>query len=149
MEVSNLTQKMFELPYQFAVADILYVTELEEEHNNLLEYGLEIKKLSSVSIKYSENIVQKYPKTSLNDLFALALAKQESCPLVTGDWVLRKAGEKEAIIILGTVWLIDELIKHSIITIDEAKDAYRLMRENGRRLPWKIIEERLEKSIFI
>jgi len=46
---------------------------------------------------------------------------------------------------LGTVWLIDELINHSIITIDEAKEAYSLMKENKRRLPWKIIDEKLSK----
>ena len=73
MEVSNLTKKMFELPYQFVVPDILYVTELEEEHENLLQYGLEMKKLSSESIKYTENIVLKYPKTSFNDLVALGI----------------------------------------------------------------------------
>ena len=142
MEVSNLTEKMFELPYLFAVPDILYDTELEEEHENLLEYGLEMKSLSSASIIYTQNIVLKYPKTSFNDLVALALAKQESCPLVTGDGALRKACKEEAVVILGTVWLIDELISHSIITVDEAKEAYALMRENKRRLPWKIIEER-------
>ena len=144
MEVSNLTEKMFELPYRFAVPDILYDTELENEHENLLEYGLEMKTLSSESIDYTQNIVIKYPKTSFNDLVALALARQESCPLVTGDGALRKACKEEAVVILGTVWLIDELISHSIITVDEAKEAYALMRENKRHLPWKIIEKRFK-----
>jgi len=147
MEVSNLTKKMFELPYLFAVPDILYVTELAEEHENLLEYGLEIKTLSSKSIKYSEKIVQNYPKTSFNDLIALALAKQESCPLLTGDGALRVACKEEAVVILGTVWLIDEMITHSIITVDEAKEAYTLMRKNKRRLPWKIIGDRFDYCI--
>ena len=144
MEISNLTKKMFELPYQFVVPDILYVEELAEEHENLLEYGLEMKRLSSESHNYTENIVIKCPETSFNDLVALALARQESCPLVTGDGALRKACKEEAVVILGTVWLIDELISHSIITVDEAKEAYVLMRENKRRLPWKIIEERFK-----
>ena len=63
--------------------------------------------------------------------------------MVTGDGALRKAGQKEAVVIFGTVWLIDELISHSIITINEARDAYALMKVSGRRLPWKPIEERL------
>ena len=143
MEVSNLTQKMFELPYQFAVPDILYYEELEEEHHNLLEYGLKTKKLSSNSIKYSQKIIKKYPKTSPNDLFALALAKQDSCPLITGDGALRKAGAKEGVIIFGTVWLVEELMNYSIITVDEAREAYKLMKNNGRWLPWEMIEKRL------
>ena len=143
MEVSNLTQKMFELPYQFGVPDILYYEELKEEHHNLLEYGLKTKKLSSNSIKYSQKIIKKYPKTSPNDLFALALAKQDSCPLITGDGALRKAGAKEGVIIFGTVWLVEELMNYSIITVDEAREAYKLMKNNGRWLPWEMIEKRL------
>ena len=144
MEVSKLTQKMFELPYQFAVPDILYYEELDEEHDNLLEYGLEMKKLSPESISYVDTTLYQYSKIGFYDKLALATAKQEGCPLVTGDGALRKAGKNEAVIIFGTVWLIDELIIHSIITVDEAKEAYDLMKENGRRLPWKVIDERFD-----
>jgi predicted nucleic acid-binding protein len=145
MEVSKLTQKMFELPYQFAVPDILYYEELEEEHDNLLEYGLVLKTLTSESINYVDNTLHQYPKIGFYDKLALATAKQEACPLVTGDGALREAGKNEAVIIFGTIWLIDELITHLIITLDEAREAYSLMRDNGRRLPWRIIEERLGK----
>jgi len=101
MEVSNLTQKMFELPYQFAVPDILYYEELEEEHENLIEYGLIMKTLSSESISYVDETLYKYPKIGFYDKLALATAKQESCPLVTGDGALRKAGQKEAVVMFG------------------------------------------------
>jgi predicted nucleic acid-binding protein len=103
MEVSNLTERMFRLPYRFAVPDILYAMELTEEHADLMEMGLEIKTLHSDTVAYAERIVPKYRKASLNDLLALALAKQEACPLVTGDQALRKAGTAEAVMILGTI----------------------------------------------
>jgi len=144
MEVSKLTQKMFELPYQFAVPDILYYEELDEEHDNLLEYGLEMKKLSPESISYVDTTLYQYSKIGFYDKLALATAKQEGCPLVTGDGALRKAGKNEAVIIFGTVWLMDELISHLIITVDESREAYALMKENGRRLPWKVIDERFD-----
>jgi predicted nucleic acid-binding protein len=143
MEVSNLTQKMFELPYQFAVPDILYYEELADEHENLLEYGLITKSVLSKTIYYLQERLSKYNKIGFYDKLALATAKQESCPLITGDRALRKAGADEEVMILGTVWLMDELINYSIISIDEAKEAYTLMKESGRRLPWKMIEERL------
>jgi predicted nucleic acid-binding protein len=140
MEVANLTSKMFKLPYHFATPDILYYDELVEEHENLLDTDLKILTLNSKTIKYTETIISIYPKASRNDLFALALAKQEQCPLLTGDAALRKAGQAEKIKILGTIWIIDELIKHHIITQDEAMEAYNMMKENKRRLPWKLIE---------
>ena len=140
MEVANLTSQMFALPYSFATPDILYYEELEEEHPNLLDAGLKVLLLSSETIKYTESIVQKYPKAGKNDLFALALAKQESCPLLTGDGALRNAGKKEEIQIFGTIWIMDELIRHDIITKDEAMEAYDIMKNNKRRLPWDLIE---------
>jgi len=142
MEVSNLTQKMFALPYLFAVPDILYFEELEEDHAELLSFGLKVLPLSSETIKYVESVVPIYPKACRNDLFALALARQESCPLVTGDGALREVGEKEAVIIFGTLWIVDELIKYEIVTISEAKKSFELMKERKRRLPWEIIEKR-------
>jgi len=143
MEVSNLTQKMFELPYQFGVPDILYEEELSKKHKNLLDYGLEMKKISSQSIIFVDTILSKYQKIGFYDKLALATAKQESCPLLTGDGALRKAGEKEAVVVFGTVWLVEELMNHSIITVDEAREAYKLMKNNGRWLPWEMIEKRL------
>lgn len=140
MEVANLTSQMFALPYNFATPDILFYDELEKEHPNLLDTSLEILALNSDTIKYTESIVLKYPKASKNDLFALALAKQECCPLLTGDGALRKAGKEEKVEIFGTIWIIDELIKHAIITKDEAMEAYDMMKSNKRRLPWELIE---------
>lgn len=140
MEVANLTQKMFALPYTFATPDILYYEELEEEHENLLKYNLKILSLTSETIKYTESIVPKYLRASRNDLFALALAKQEDCPLITGDGALRNAGEQEGIIIYGTIWIVNELMKYDIINDDEAVEAYEMMKANKRRLPWHLIE---------
>lgn len=140
MEVANLTAKMFMLPYSFATPDILYYEELEEEHQNLLAIGLKILPLHSETIKYTETIVLKYPRASKNDLFTLALAKQECCPLLTGDNALRKAAKQENVAIFGTIWIMDELIKHSIITKNESMEAYDIMKKNKRRLPWELIE---------
>ena len=93
---------------------------MEEEHDNLLEYGLEMKKLSPESISYVDTTLYQYSKIGFYDKLALATAKQEGCPLVTGDGALRKAGK------------------------NEAKEAYDLMKENGLRLPWKVIDERFD-----
>ncbi len=142
MEVADLTQKMFALPYSFAVPDILYYEELENDHKELLSLGLKVLPMRSETIKYMESIVPRYKQASRNDLFALALAKQEACPLVTGDSALRNAGEKEAVIIFGTLWIVDEMIKFDIVTVHEARVAFELMKVNKRRLPWALIEKR-------
>jgi len=51
-------------------------------------------------------LIPLYLNASRNDIFALCLAKQKNCPLVTGDMALRKAAEKEGIVVQGTISLI-------------------------------------------
>ncbi|WBA10522.1 PIN domain-containing protein [Salinivibrio kushneri] len=143
MEEGGLLEAMFQLPYNFATPDILFYEELEEEHAHLPGLGLALKEVSSESMMYAMQLTGTYTKASRNDCFALALAKQEQCPLLTGDMALRVAAEKEAAIVKGTIWLVVQLVVHQQINIEKARDAYRQMQANGRRLPWQMAEQAL------
>lgn len=146
MEEGGLLEAMFQLPYDFATPDILFYEELEEEHAHLPSLGLELKEVSSESMMYAMHLTGTYTQASRNDCFALALAKQEQCPLLTGDMALRKAAEKEAAIFKGTIWLVSQLVVHQQINTEQAREAYRQMQANGRRLPWATAEQELEKQ---
>jgi len=136
LDVCGILSKMFDLPYKFAVPDILYIEELEEQHSDLPGYGLEIKHLDSKSIEYAEALHHQYSGPSDNDFFAFVLAKQENCPLITGDGKLRKVAKAEGIELKGTIWIIQELIEHNILDCDTAQEAFAIMKAKGRRLPW-------------
>ncbi|RJG50584.1 PIN domain-containing protein [Motilimonas pumila] len=146
MEEGGLLEAMFQLPFDFATPDILFFEELEEEHAHLPGLGLALKEVSSEFMMYAMQLTGTYTQASRNDCFALALAKQELCPLLTGDMALRKAAEKEAAIVKGTIWLVTQLVVHQKINIAQAKDAYNQMKANGRRLPWAIAEQELENQ---
>ena len=45
---------------------------------------------------------------------------------------------------MGTIWVIEHLIEHKIITKQRALSAYQTMQEKGRRLPWDLAYERLK-----
>lgn len=145
LEEGGLLEAMFQLPYCFATPDILFIEELEEEHAHLPGLGLELKEVSSESMMYAMQLTSTYTRASRNDCFALALAKQEQCPLLTGDMALRIAAEKEAAIVKGTIWLVSQLVVHEQIDTDQARVAYEQMKANGRRLPWQIAEQELAK----
>ena len=85
VEVGNLTSLIFHLPYEFAVPDVLFETELGERHGHLLLAGLKIKILSPESVKRMETLREKYPLPGSKDLMALTLAVQEQCSLLTGE----------------------------------------------------------------
>ncbi len=143
MEEGGLLEVMFQLPFDFAMPDILFFEELEEEHAHLPDLGLALKEVSSESMNYAMQLTGTYTQASRNDCFALALAKQEQCPLLTGDMALRKAAEKEAAIVKGTIWLVSQLVVHQKINTEQAREAYRQMQDSGRRLPWTIAEKAL------
>lgn len=143
LEDGNLITELFKLPFQFQVPDLLFADELEANHGYLLKHGLKLGGLTPESMAHVETLVAKHNKPSRYDCFALALAKQENCPLLTGDKNLRKAAKLEEVEVKGTLWIVETMINHQIITVEEAKTAYGLMKDNMRRLPWEKAEKRL------
>ncbi|NWL79580.1 DUF3368 domain-containing protein [Pseudomonas taiwanensis] len=144
LEEGQLLEQLFQLPYQFSVPDILYAEELEDQHSHLLDRGLRLGELNPTSMRYALELTARVAGPSRNDCFALALARQEQCPLLSGDLALRKTAEREAVEVRGTVWVVEELIHHQIISIDMARAAYERMRANARRLPWEQALRRLD-----
>jgi predicted nucleic acid-binding protein len=141
IEMGDLIAPMFSLGCRFAVPDVLYYEELEEHHAHLLPMGLLIRTLSAKSVERVQTLSQTYAKPGRNDLFALALAEVEKCPLLTGDAALRQAAEMERVEVKGTVWLISEMVREQRITVTVARAALQKMRLNGRRLPWEAAEQ--------
>lgn len=144
LEEGLLLDQMFALPFVFKIPDILFVEELSEQHGHLLGLGLQLGELTGDSIVHVFELTQQYPKPSRNDCLALALAKQESCPLVTGDRNLRRAAEAERVEVYGTLWLVERLVENGIINKTQAHAAYEHMEERGRRLPWDEAHQRIE-----
>ncbi|PWQ93101.1 PIN domain-containing protein [Leucothrix arctica] len=145
LEEGGLLTAFFDLPYEFTVPDILFYEELEEQHVHLLEMGLAVRELNSETMSYAFTLTQKASGPSRNDCFAIALAKQEQCPLLSGDKALRKLAKKELVATNGSIWVVSRLIEEQLITVAEARVSYEKMKAAGRRLPWKIAEEELAK----
>lgn len=137
IEEGGLIKYLFCLPYQFMIPDILFYEELDEQHKYLLDDGLKLAGLSEETMRYAEEVTTKYRDPSRNDCFALALAQQEKCSLLTGDKNLRKAAEAEGVIVMGTIWIVDRMVSNQLITIEQAEEAYQCMQKARRRLPWE------------
>ena len=145
MEDCGLTQIMFRLPYQFFVPDILYYDELEAEHPDLLGRCLHALELTQVTILKLMALSECYKQPSRYDCLALAAAIQESCTLLTGDKSLRNAAKKEQVDVKGTIWLVEELIKHRLINKQQAGSAFDEMKQAGSRLPWDEVSKLLNR----
>lgn len=144
LEEGKVLERLFQLPYHFSVPDILFAEELENQHSYLLEMGLSQRELSPQSLQYAAGLIAHATGVSSNDCFALALAQQERCPLLTGDQRLRSVAEREGVVVMGTIWVVNQLVQHRYLSIRDAKDAYEHMLANGRRLPWETAFRSLE-----
>jgi predicted nucleic acid-binding protein len=145
IEIGGLAAPMFSLEYQFAVPDVLYYEELEEQHSYMLEMGLAVKDLDEVLVARVFQMAAQYPKPGRNDLFALVLAHNEKCPLLTGDKDLKAAAVSENVEVRGTLWLVNELVSTGKISVHVARGALQRMRVHGRRLPWELAESGLRE----
>jgi hypothetical protein len=146
MDAGGLLKAMFKLDYSFAVPDILFEEELKAQHPELPALGLKSLELREEAVKHVEELSVKYEKSgaSRNDFVALALARQEACPLLTGDSRLRQVCDAEEVDVHGTVWLVGKMMEQKIIGLAAIRRAYRAMRDAGRRLPWDEVEKQLE-----
>ena len=137
MEAGELMDQFFQLPIQFAVPDILYWEEIEPGRPGLEDLGLQVLEVSGEYVQYASDMQDKYGTApSSNDYLALALAKQQGCPLLTGDQDLRAAAQAEDVSVMGTVWVLRTMVENQLLSVDEAIAALALMKESKRRLPW-------------
>lgn len=153
MEAGALTETLFRLPMQFGIPDLLYYEEIAEGSPGLEQLGLQIMEVRGEFVKYAEALPRQYnpmlpakngAKPSHNDYLALALAKQESCTLLTGDANLRIVAIKESVTVMGTIGLLCAMVENQLLTVDGALKALHKMKEGKRRLPWPDAEKRLE-----
>lgn len=132
----ELLEAMLSLPYNFAVPDVLYMEELIEDHPELPALGLRVVNFGPEVTGDIEFLRSRYPTPSTNDLMALALARSLSADLLSGDAQLRKAAKAEKHPCHGSIWLLQEMVRRSVIGVDAAIEALDRMKELGRRLPW-------------
>lgn len=144
IEVGGLIKQMFRLEYEFAVPDVLYEIELKENHSNLPKFGLRRIELQPAAVEDAVALGAKYPRPGRIDLMVLALAKQEQCLLLTGDQKLREAGYAEGITVVGTIWLVGEMLTAKTVNKKDARVAYEKMKLSERRLPWAEVGKQLK-----
>ncbi|KJF17624.1 PIN domain-containing protein [Acidithrix ferrooxidans] len=137
----GIASALSHLPYQIVVPEILFEEELRARHGNLLDLGISTEPSAEDSILEVERQIRRYPRISRNDAFALVLAQEKQCVLLTGDQNLRKAAENCEIEVHGTVHLIENFVAMDLLTTEQIRRAVELMRSRGRRLPWATVDQ--------
>ena len=120
LKLTNIIDKVFLLPYELAVPDILYNDELKDMDGELLEAnGIKIIEMTNDEVVETAERSGMTNRVSFNDLITLVVAKSRGYILVTGDGNLRKIAKSENVELRGTIWLIDEMVSNNILDIGE------------------------------
>jgi rRNA-processing protein FCF1 len=141
----HLLEALFALPLTFLAPDVI-VAELEmPDGAQLLAWGLQSVSLTGEQVAAVMALATLHRGPSINDLFALVLARAKTVPLLTGDGALRELAESEGIDVHGTLWLLDELVRLTIVTPEQAAEGLERMVARGRRLPEKERRSRMRR----
>lgn len=152
-KVINRLTLPFLLPYKY----IMYYESMTSELLNPKGFKEELEEagLIGVDISIEEFILAnsfgpKYPRLSIQDQIALAIAKERNITLLTGDKALRNAAWQENVNVIGTIGILDKLVNEKYIDRNEYIFCLKsLLKHNGIevRLPIGEINKRLEASI--
>ena len=144
-----------ELPFRLPYTYIMYTESITSElltpvgfREELTAAGLVGVDLTIEEFFLAESWGRIYPRLSVQDRIALAIAKERKIILLTGDMALRKAAAKEGVEIMGTLGILDQLYQGDYISDSEYRECLLgLQLHNGGevRLPRAELKRRLEE----
>lgn len=147
LDRAGLIETMFHLPATFAVPDLLFARELNDELGaRMVALGLEVHELSAAEVTGATAVIRTDQSLSLPDAFAFALAQARGWPLLTGDGGLRRLAEAAQLEVHGVLWLFDELERVGACAVADLHAGLTRVSGHPRcRLPQSEITRRLSR----
>lgn len=130
----------------FVVAEVYKRPEQKSKIEPLIKNGsLKVNTFSAAELM---NIVQRnenHKGISLEDSSVWYWAEQNEAIVLTGDKKLRKAVASTGLEVHGSLWVLDELVTHQILTKKKACKAIKNLIASNDRLPKKECAKRVAK----
>ena len=142
---AGLLDELFQLPLTLCCTDFVLneLNDLPRAH--LVAQGLQIEMLDDAAVLQLFTLKVEHGNSSLADVSCYFLAQQTGYPLLTGDGKLRKQATKDGIQVFGVLWLLDQLVAHTLIPLTRAAAALETMLQHGARLPQAECHQRLQQ----
>ena len=146
----NLINHFFQLPFEFHTVDFVINEINKNEQLNKVEPYIVNKKLFVKQFDGNELLQitmrqNEHKKLSIMDCSVWIYAEKTGYKILTGDRLLRDLASKNNIEVSGIIFIFDELIKYNILTKSEAALKLQELKKTNKRLPMKIIEERINE----
>ncbi len=147
LERGRFLDPCFNLPFEFAVPDLLYRRELADYGGAaLIARGLRVEELSSAEVAIAQNVRTVRPRLSLPDAFAYSLASGRKWGLLSGDGELRALAQAEQIPLYGVLWVTDQMFDARVVEAAVMVTGLEAIAAHPRcRLPHAEIQIRLTR----
>ncbi|MHB1294793.1 MAG: PIN domain-containing protein [Anaerolineae bacterium] len=131
------------LPYRFSIPDAVFWEELDAPLRKTVQsLGFVVDGVEGTTIAELSLLRPKHPELSAPDLLAFFLARDRQAVLLTGDRRLRRLAETRGLVVHGTLWMLDELWKTSLLTSQAVLAAMERILALGGRLPAEEYQKR-------
>ncbi|MEN9937692.1 MAG: hypothetical protein RLZZ387_4271 [Chloroflexota bacterium] len=143
LHTGGILRQFFSFAQVVLAPDVIIAELREPSRETLIGLGIREVEFSGQEVAEVFALHGRYRRVSVNDLFALTLARREAVDLLTGDRHLRMAAEQEGVRVRGALWVLDGLVAQQHIPPLLAASALQLMLDQGRRLPAEKCDARL------
>ena len=147
LERGALLDDLFQLPFEFAVPDLLFRRELEGAlGDRLIALGLRVEELTSVEVTRATEVRREKKDLSTPDTFAFAIAEGRGWPLLTGDGGLRRLAGESQLEFHGVLWICDQFEDGDHVPMLRLHAGLTALSSHPRcRLPMAAVQERLAR----
>lgn len=143
----------FELPIKFHTVDyvVAEITDMEQKKQimKLVETGkLYVKEFDEQEFGEIISLYQsRNNNVSVTDCSVWYYAKKNDFRLLTGDGKLRKSATADGVIVSGIFYITDMLVECNIVGKTDMANILNSLRAINKRLPQKIIDERISNLL--
>ncbi len=147
---ADILKEWFLLGYETHTSDLILNQLQQDQQWSIVKNYFQNKKfkvhsLSPDKLTMAISRIGSLGRGGIADMSVLLLAEQLNATLLTGDGRLRSKSEKSGLEVRGTLWVLDELVRQSIITRTIAFKKLEIIIAKGARLPESEIQKRKHK----
>jgi len=135
LDHGRLLDDVFKLPYRICAPDFAREEIKSVNVNLLIQKGLVFQSLEGDLVAELFSLSRNNRRLAIADLAAYLLAKEHRATLVTGDSRLVKISMQDGIDVHGLLWLMDEIVRLTIISPSRAAEALKEILNQNARLP--------------
>ncbi|GHD01456.1 hypothetical protein GCM10007320_59830 [Pseudorhodoferax aquiterrae] len=140
---AGLLEQLFQLPFRLCSTDFVLQELHDIEHEVLIGHGLLVETMDGPAVQRLFGLMAQHNNSSLADVSCYLLAQDTGRPLLTGDGRLRKQAMRDGLQVFGTLWLLDQLVAHAVVSPARASEGLQAMLAHGARLPSADCQQRI------